>query len=187
MSVCSLSYPACKEHASHFHLWSVRFYSICPHYPTHGTNFGKNNRIKHKMCSLIFSADYVRKILILIRTERVTLMYLYWSSCKVSVILVIFKWNLNFFYIFSKNTEISNLLNIFPVGSGLFHADGQRRTDKQVGRQADMTERIIVFRNFANATNKHDSYLNVVMWLVSVSRMDTRNPRSRDLEKLIVP
>jgi hypothetical protein len=46
---------------------------------------------------------------------------------------------------YSKNTQISNLMKIRPVGADLFHADG--RTD---GR-TDMTKLIIGFRNSENA------------------------------------
>ena len=43
---------------------------------------------------------------------------------------------------FSKNTEISNLIKIRPVGAELFHADGQ----------TDMTKLTVAFGNFANAS-----------------------------------
>ena len=42
---------------------------------------------------------------------------------------------------FYKNPQISNFVNIRPVGTELFHADGQ----------TDMTKLIVTFRNFANA------------------------------------
>jgi hypothetical protein len=43
--------------------------------------------------------------------------------------------------IFSKNTEVSNIIKILSPGAVLFHADGQ----------TDMTKLIAAFRNFANA------------------------------------
>jgi hypothetical protein len=51
--------------------------------------------------------------------------YLY---SHVRVILVRFYWNLNFFYGFSKNTQIPNFMKILPVEAELFYADG--RTDR---------------------------------------------------------
>jgi hypothetical protein len=52
--------------------------------------------------------------------------------------------NLNFLDRYSKNTQISNLIKIIPVGAELFHAD----------RRADMTKLMLTFRNFANALIK---------------------------------
>jgi hypothetical protein len=49
---------------------------------------------------------------------------------------------------------------ILPVGVELFHADretggqGDRRTGRQADKLTDMTERIFVFHNFANAPKK---------------------------------
>jgi hypothetical protein len=45
----------------------------------------------------------------------------------------------------SKNTQISNVMKIHPVGVELLHVDGL--TD----RQADMRKVIVAFRKFANA------------------------------------
>jgi hypothetical protein len=43
---------------------------------------------------------------------------------KAPVILVKFKWNVNFLDILSKNTQIPNFMKIRPVRTELFHADG---------------------------------------------------------------
>jgi len=48
---------------------------------------------------------------------------IYWSLCKVPVILVRFEWDLNFLDIFSKNNQVSNFTKIRPVRAELFHAD----------------------------------------------------------------
>jgi hypothetical protein len=47
------------------------------------------------------------------------------SSCKVLFIPLLFERNLNLLHIFSKNSLISNLIKILPVGAELCHADGQ--------------------------------------------------------------
>ena len=44
-----------------------------------------------------------------------------------------------------NNTQISNFINIHPMGADLFHAEG--RTD----RQTDMTKSIVSFFNFVKA------------------------------------
>jgi hypothetical protein len=54
---------------------------------------------------------------------------------KYPVILVIFKWNLNFFQYNRKNIPISNFMKIRPVGAELFHAD----------RRTGMTKLIVAF------------------------------------------
>ena len=54
--------------------------------------------------------------------------------------------------IFSKNTQISNVIKIRPVGTELFQADGQ----------TDMTKVIVVFRKFANAPKSHTISLEAV-------------------------
>jgi hypothetical protein len=41
--------------------------------------------------------------------------------------------NLNFFNVFSSNSQIPNFVKILPVGTELFHADG--RTDRETDRQ----------------------------------------------------
>ena len=58
----------------------------------------------------------------------------YWCSCKVS------SSHWNFLDRFSKNIQISNLMNIRPVEADLFQAD----------RWSDMTKLIVTFHNFSN-------------------------------------
>ena len=53
---------------------------------------------------------------------------------------------LNFLDRSSKNLQISNFMEIHPVGTELFQADGL--THKRADGQKDMMELIVVFRNF---------------------------------------
>jgi hypothetical protein len=87
--------------------------------------------VEHKMCVLIFSPILSARVLILRRIQRHITINVYRSSCKVPVVLVIFQWNLNFFHTWSKNTHISSLMKIRPMGAELLHG----RTDRQVFRQ----------------------------------------------------
>jgi hypothetical protein len=52
-----------------------------------------------------------------------------------SFLLPDFNGNLNFRDRFSKCPQISNFINICPVGAELFHAD--RQTDRQIDRRTD--------------------------------------------------
>jgi hypothetical protein len=65
---------------------------------------------------------------------------------------------LNFLNKFSKNTQISNLMKIRPVGAELFYADGRTygQTDRWTeGRtKTDMEKTIAFFRYFANTLKK---------------------------------
>jgi hypothetical protein len=57
---------------------------------------------------------------------------------------------LNFHDTDLKNTEISNFIEIRPVGAELFHADGGR-TDGRTDVQANMMKLTGTFSNYANA------------------------------------
>jgi hypothetical protein len=94
----------------------------------------------------LFCTTFVCNIFILGRNKQDMNKKAYWSSCKVLVILVRFKWNLNFLNGFSKNIQISNCMKILSVGAELFRGDG--RTDGW----RDITKLTVAFRNFATYT-----------------------------------
>jgi hypothetical protein len=73
--------------------------------------------------------------------------HVFWSYCRISITLVRFYCDLNFLDRFSKNTQISNLIQIRPVGAELFHEDGwtDGQIDGQTERQTNMTQLIVAF------------------------------------------
>jgi hypothetical protein len=68
-------------------------------------------------CVFLFSLQVMsEEFIVLSRTER-EIKNVYWSTCKVPVILVGFYWNLTFLDIFLNNSQISNLMKVRPVGA----------------------------------------------------------------------
>jgi hypothetical protein len=63
---------------------------------------------------------------------RDTIINVHKSSCKVPITFVKLSTSLNFLNISSKNTQISNFMEIRQVGAELFHAEGETaaRTEK---------------------------------------------------------
>ena len=61
---------------------------------------------------------------------------------------------------FSKNTQISNLMKIHPVGAELLHTDGQ------IDGQTDMTKLIVTFGNFAEMFSKWRGGGTCLCWKV---------------------
>ena len=68
-------------------------------------------------------------------------------------LIVIFIRKLNFLHRFSKNSQISNFIQIFSVGEEL---DPYGRTDGRTTRQTDMTKLIVTVRNFSNAPKNQE-------------------------------
>jgi len=94
------------------------------------------------VCFEFFLQLISETFLILRRTERDTIKNVYWTACKVPVILVIF-WRKISRYIFEKysNTKFhsnpSSRSRVVPCG--------------RAAAQTDITKLIVVFRNVANA------------------------------------
>jgi len=131
------------------HLWPNPLYNGFPHYHINGTIFEKKKGHWTQNVSFDLLYTFVRNISHSKKNwERYMFLNEYWSSCKVSVILVRFQLNLCFLERASKNTRMSSYItNIWSVGSKLFHAS--RRTDGQTDMKL-----IEAFHNFAYAPTK---------------------------------
>ena len=136
MYVCSLSYPACNANAPYCHLWPVRLCRIFPHYLKNSTIF-KRNLLNIKCVYWFYVHVLSETFLIVRRTERDVIIYVYWSSCIVPVIRVILYWKLFFLDRYSKNSQISNFTTIRPVGAEFFHADGQTNRQRDIHDEAN--------------------------------------------------
>ena len=110
---------------------NISSYYIFPHYVKNGTIFGK--KLLNTKCVFWSSLQLLSEtFLILWITGRDMIRNVYWSSCKVPVVLV------SFLYRFSKNTQKfyknpSSDRRVFPCGRTVRHDEAN-----------------VAFRNFAN-------------------------------------
>jgi len=99
-------------------------YHIIPHYLINDTTFEK--KLLNIKRVFRFSLQLLSETFLILRIERDMIKIIYWSSCKVPVVLVRFQWNLNLFDGYSKNIQIWNFIKIRRVGAELLHAAGQK-------------------------------------------------------------
>jgi hypothetical protein len=121
------------------HLWPVWLYHIFAYYLINGTIFGE--KLLNMKRVFWFSLQILSETFSFWEEYRDILSYTY-IDLHVKYPLFLSDFNESWiFFTFSKNTKISNLMKIRPVGAELFHAEGQtdgrtdRRTDRRTGRQ----------------------------------------------------
>ena len=122
---CSLGYPGCHG-MGHIVICGLSGSTKCFHFFSRKAWVSKK-KFEHKIRIFVFFPlqSFPETFLILIIFQGYSIINVYWSSCKTPSILVTFQWNLKFLDNISKNIHIPNFMKILPVGSQLFHADGQ--------------------------------------------------------------
>jgi hypothetical protein len=135
----------------YWHKWPVCLCYIFMHYLINGTIFGK------ALLNIKFVVWFALQLLsetflILRRIERDMSINVYQFPCKLPVILVRFRGNLNFLNWVSISPQISNFMKIRPMVAELIQCE---IWDRQTERRTDMRKLIVAFRNFSKASKSY--------------------------------
>ena len=100
------------QHAKHMrHIMSS---VSCPALPYFSTLFYKQHNFQGKLlkikCVFWYSLSLLSETFLIWRLQQDIVIKVHTSSCKVHIIFVRFKWNLNFIDRFSKSAQTSNLI-----------------------------------------------------------------------------
>jgi len=79
---------------------------------------------------LFYSLEILTETFPILRPNKHYVINLYWSSCKVPIILVECKLNWNFLDGYLKHRLIRNFMKTLPVGTELFYVDGKSETHR---------------------------------------------------------
>ena len=155
--VCRLRYPACNAHPPYYHLRPAWLYRIFPRFLINGMIFGGDIKFVFYFLNSIFSETFPE-----LRRIHRDIVNVLWYSCKVPLIFVEFKWNMNFVdRLFDKYSNIIVHEHIYSGNWVVPCGETDWRTDRR-----DMTELTVAFHNFANAfTNVNPSHLHIDYFL----------------------
>jgi len=122
--VCSLRYPSGKGHAPYIHPWPTPFYQYFPTFSQKTAPFSEKSFWTQNL-SFDFLYDFCMKHFFLRRNERDMAKDVYWSTCKVPLLLSDFNDIWIFLTDFRKNPQTLNFMTTLPLGAELLCADGQ--------------------------------------------------------------
>jgi hypothetical protein len=165
MCICSLRYAACNAHPPYCHLWPEWHYTTLVHYFINSKIF-RGKKLLNIKCVFWFSLQLLSVTFLTLGTEWDVIKNVFWTSCKVPIIVVRFKWNMNFRDRFLKNTQVLNFMKIHPLGAELSNADGR----------TDMMNLIVTFRSVTNAPNNSMEPVQLchffdVNWVITVTKL----------------
>jgi hypothetical protein len=166
-----LSKLACSCICSVLHYMSSVTCLAVPYFFTssHKRHDFQKKIIAHHMC-FYFSLQLLSETFLFLRIIHWDcIINVHRSSHEVPVVLVRCSWHLNFLHRFSKNTEISNFMNIGPVGPTFCAFRPNRQTDRhgwtdgwtdrQTDCLTDMMKLIDTVCNFADVHKRGKVWL----------------------------
>jgi len=138
MCIFSYRYPTCSSYAPSWHVacLAVRYCSTFSH-KRH--NFLKKKLLKMKYIFWFSPQLLFETFLNMRRFDQDMIKNVYLSSCEVPVLLIRFKWNLNFLHRFSKKCSNVN-----------FHENPSSGSRVVPCGQTDVTKQTVAFHNFVN-------------------------------------
>ena len=156
--LCSLPTPTCHV-PPYCHLWSFWLHHIFRHYPIKDTIFGK---LVNTKCVFWFSVHFLfETFLILRRIQQGTVIKVKPFLCKLRVIFVGCKWNLNFFFEKSSNIKFHQNLS----------SGSQVVPCRQMDRQAGMTKLTAAFHNLVEVSKSGSIFGDVACFCMEVVGM----------------
>jgi hypothetical protein len=122
VGICSLRHPACNALAPFVVCGLAVLYNNFPYCIINGMIFER--KLLNIKYVFWFSLQPLSETFFIPRwIEPDVIKNVYWSSCKVPVILVRVYWSLNILDRVENTNQISNIIIIRPLGAELFHAD----------------------------------------------------------------
>jgi len=161
--VCSRRHRGCDAHTPYCHLWPVRLCNIFPHYLINDNIFEKKKFLNIGCVSHSTLQLLSETFLILIRSERDMIKMHIDLHVQCPLFLSDFNKTWIFLGRFSKNTQISNFMEIPPVGRRFFFFHAKEGTDGQrdITKFCELAQKLLMsflLRNLLHSPYRSRSY-----------------------------